>query len=286
MSGTFSNHKTTRRQFLKLGATGLALSAMPSFSLLAAEQAKVGLQLYTLRDMMAADVSKTLKLVASVGYQELEFAGYFDHSTKDIRQIMNGEGLSAPSAHIPLATFRQQGINQVIDSALEMGHQYVVIPYLSKEQRGTSIDVFKQLANECNQWGEDCRKQGLTLAYHNHDFEFQRTDGELPYHVLLNEVEAQNMVMELDLYWVVKAQQDPISYFTQHPGRFHMLHVKDMDTSGNFADVGTGTIDFAKIFAESGLAGVKHYFVERDQTPDKLRTIRQGFSATSALLNI
>jgi sugar phosphate isomerase/epimerase len=92
------------------------------------------------------------------------------------------------------------------------------------------------------------------------------------------------MAMEMDLFWMVKAKQDPLAYFKKHPGRFKLWHVKDMDEAGNFADVGTGTIDFAPIFAQSALSGVKHRFVERDKTDDKLKTIQQGYKAVSQLL--
>lgn len=275
----------SRRHLLKLGAAGIGAMALPSMPVFASSASKaVGLQLYTLRDMMGASVSDTLKLVAQVGYKELEFAGYFGHSPKEIRAMMNDNGLSSPSAHIPLDTFRNDGIQKVIELAQEIGHQYVVVPYLTEEQRGHGIDTYKVLAEECNRWGEACRKQGLTLAYHNHAFEFDVMNGEMPYDVLLNEVEAQNMAMEMDLYWVLKAKQDPFAYFQQHAGRFKLWHVKDMDAAGNFADVGTGVTDFAPIFAAAQQAGVEHYFVERDQTDDKLKTIQQGYLATAKLL--
>lgn len=234
---------------------------------------------------MAVSVPAVLKLVAAVGYRELEFAGYFGHSPKAIRKIIDGEGLSAPSSHVPLDTFRKDGISKVIETAQEVGHKYVVIPYLTEEQRGNSIDVYKRLAEECNTWGEACRKQGLILAYHNHAFEFINTDGVEPYDVLLNEVEPHNMAMELDLYWTAKAGKDPLAYFAKYPGRFKLWHVKDMDKAGQFADVGTGTINFKAIFAKSKQAGVEHRFVERDKTEDKLKTIQQGYKAVHTLLS-
>lgn len=285
LAAQVTHSKLDRRQFVKLGAAGLGLAMAPGFAFAQAKpEIRVGLQLYTLREMMAVSVPAVLKLVAAVGYKELEFAGYFNHSTKEIRKIIDGEGLSAPSAHIPLDTFRNDGINKVIDTAMEVGHKYVVVPYLTEEQRGTTIDVYKKLAEECNVWGEACNKQGLKLAYHNHAFEFDVTDGVEPYDVLLNEVDADKMAMEMDLFWMSKAGKDPLAYFAKYPGRFKLWHVKDKDAEGQFADVGTGTIDFARIFAASQQAGVEHRFVERDQTQDKLKTIQQGYKAVSALL--
>lgn len=274
-----------RRQLIKLGAAGLGLAAFPGAAFAQAKpEIRVGLQLYTLRDMMAKDVPGVLKLVATLGYKELEFAGYFGHSPQEIRKIIDGEGLSAPSSHVPLDLLRKGGINRLIDTAQEVGHKYLVIPYLTEAQRGSSIDTYKKLAEECNEWGEVCNSQGLKLAYHNHYFDFQPVDGIEPYDVLLNEVDAKNMTMEMDLYWVIKAKKDPLNYFKQYPGRFTLWHIKDMDAQGQFADVGTGTINFAAIFKARKQAGAGHFFVERDQTSDPLLTIQQGYKAVSALL--
>tara|TARA_R110000744_G_scaffold2262_5_gene9145 strand:- start:11153 stop:12055 length:903 start_codon:yes stop_codon:yes gene_type:complete len=279
--------QSSRRRFVKLSAAAMGLTVMPGSLAFAAnimaKSATVGLQLYTLRDMMAVSLPATLKLVAAVGYKELEFAGYYDHKPSEIKTILHNEGLTAPSAHIPLKAF-DNGVNSVIDHALEVGHKYIVIPYLTEEQRGTGIGVYKALAQQCNVIGEACNKAGLNLAYHNHDFEFEMRDGQLPYDVLLNETDKDVMAMEMDLFWMVKAKQDPLAYFKKHPGRFKLWHVKDMDEVGNFADVGTGTIDFAPIFAQSALSGVEHRFVERDKTDDKLKTIQQGYKAVSQLL--
>jgi sugar phosphate isomerase/epimerase len=196
--------------------------------------------------------------------------------------MLDGEGLSAPSAHIMLDLF-DKSLNEVIDTAKEIGHKYVVIPYLTVEQRGSGIDVYKRLAENCNIYGEACKKVGLKLAYHNHDFEFEMRDGQLPYDVLLQDVDADLMAMEMDLYWMAKAKQDPLAYFKRYPGRFKLWHVKDMDKQGEFADVGTGVIDFATIFAHAKQAGVEHKVVERDMTDNLVRTIQQGYKAVSAL---
>jgi sugar phosphate isomerase/epimerase len=272
-----------RRRFMKLSSAIVGASLLPSSLAFAADTpSPVGLQLYTLRDMMAVSVSATLKLVSAVGYQEVETAGYFDHSPKEFRKMLDGEGLKSPSAHIGLDLF-DNSLNEVIDTAKEIGHDYVVIPYLTAEQRGTGIDVYKKLADNCNLWGEVCKKSGLKLAYHNHDFEFEMRDGLLPYDVLLQNVDADLMAMEMDLYWMAKAKQDPLAYFKRYPGRFKLWHVKDMDEQGAFADVGTGVIDFTAIFAHAKQAGLEHKIVERDKTDNVVKTLQQGFKAVSAL---
>jgi len=110
---------------------------------------------------------------------------------------------------------------------------------------------------EVNRAGETSKKLGIQFAYHNHDFEFTPLNGRLPYHILLAETDPELVKMEMDLYWITKGGQDPVEYFDRHPGRFPLVHVKDMDQNGEIADVGSGTIDFARIFARSEGAGVE-----------------------------
>ena len=287
----------TRRQFLGYGAAGLAsvallsspLFATPAFAVSADSKTttsgrvgKTGLQLYTVRDLMAEHVAKTLQLVAKVGYQELEFAGYFDYKPKDLRAILDAEGLTAPSCHLPIEAF-DQGTDAIIETALTMGHQYVVIPYLTEQQRGTGIDTYQKLAARFNEIGEALQKAGLTFAYHNHDFEFQLTDNQVPYDVLLAQTDPRYVKMELDLFWTIKAKRDPLAYFAKHPGRFPLWHVKDMDKAGQFADVGKGIIDFKTIFAKADAAGLAHAFIEHDATKDPVGTITQGFTTLKSL---
>jgi sugar phosphate isomerase/epimerase len=276
-----------RRDFLKLSALGVATLGLPSWPLAAHSNAAVakvvpGLQLYTLRDLMAASVADTLKLVACVGYTQLEFAGYFDQTPKQLKNIMDSEGLSAPSCHLPLEVL-QQNLDSVIEQALVMGHQYLVLPYLNETQRQT-LDQYKALAAFLNKAGERIKAAGLQLAYHNHDFEFFKLSDTVPYDVLLNETDSNLVQMELDLYWAVKAGLNPIDLFARQPGRFPLWHVKDMDKAGDFADVGKGVIDFKSIFAKAGQSGLKHAFVERDQTDNRIETIRQGFNGLNSLL--
>lgn len=278
-----------RRQFLKLsalglGVAGLGLSVLPLSAQTNTSVAKVvpGLQLYTLRDLMAKSVADTLKLVAGVGYTQLEFAGYYDQSATQLKKIMDSEGLSAPSAHVPLDVM-QKDLDKVIEQALVMGHTYLVLPYLMDTDRKT-IDQYKALAAFLNKAGEKIQAAGMQLTYHNHDFEFIKLSGEVPYDVLLNETDSKLVQMELDLYWVVKAGLSPLELFAKQPGRFPLWHVKDMDKAGGFADVGKGVIDFKPIFAKADAAGLRHAFVERDQTDNRVETIRQGFSALTKLL--
>lgn len=262
-----------RRTFLNTAARGViggaALTTMnwTNHAAFAGRISKVGLQLYTLRDQMRQDVAGTLAKVAQLGYKEVEFAGYQDKSPEQIRDLLKQNGLTSPSVHFPLASLADKP-EKLVGVAKTIGHKYLVCPWLAPNERRT-LDDYKRLATILNKAGEVCNKAGLQLAYHNHDFEFMALDGQLPFDLLLAETNAKLVKMELDLYWITKAGHDPLAYFAKHPGRFPLVHVKDMDNTDRkfFAEVGRGTIDFKKIFAQAKQAGIRHYFVEQDQCP-------------------
>lgn len=243
---------------------------------------KVGIQLYTVRDRMAADVPDTLRQLANIGYSEVEFAGYFDYSPAEIRTFLDDLGLSSPSAHTLVQPMRDMP-EQLIEAALTVGHEYLVLGWLRPEERAT-LDDYRQHVGLINGFAEQCHAAGLKFAYHNHDFEFEALDGMRPIDLLLAETEPSHMQVELDLYWINKAGADPFAYFEKHPGRFPLCHVKDMATDGSFADVGSGQIDFRALFAASEQAGFRHYYVERDDAPDSLASAANSFSVISKMV--
>ena len=236
---------------------------------------KVGVQLYTVRDQMKADFAGTIEKVAKIGYREVEFAGYFDNPPKEVKGLLDKNGLTAPSAHIDLEHITTK-LPEVIEAAKVVGHQYIVCPWMPEELRGDA-EGWKRVAQSLNKAGADIKKAEMQLAYHNHNFEFKDFNGKLGYDILLEEADPNLVKMEMDLYWTTKAGADPLKYFAKHPRRFPLVHVKDMDKSGDFAEVGSGTIDWKPIFAKSQQAGIKHYFVEQDQSKDPLASIKASY---------
>ncbi len=236
---------------------------------------KVGVQLYTVRDQMKADFAGTIEKVAKIGYREVEFAGYFDNPPKEVKGLLDKNGLTAPSAHIDFEHITTK-LPEVIEAAKVVGHQYIVCPWMPEELRGDA-EGWKRVAHSLNKAGADIKKAGMQLAYHNHNFEFKDFNGKLGYDILLEEADPNLVKMEMDLYWTTKAGADPLKYFAKHPGRFPLVHVKDMDKSGDFAEVGSGTIDWKPIFAKSQQAGIKHYFVEQDQSKDPFASIKASY---------
>lgn len=228
---------------------------------------KIGLQLYTVRNEMEKDIEGTLAKVAAIGFKEVEFAGYYNRTTEQIKTILKTNGLTAPSAHTVLATMKSKDWQKTVEDTRAIGHKYLVLAYLFPPER-QKLDDYKQIIEVMNRAAEDCKKAGIQFAYHNHDFEFQSMEGQMPYDLILKETDPKLVKMELDLYWITKAKQQPEKYFAMYPGRFELFHVKDMDNTPKefFTEVGRGVIDFKRIFRMKN-SGVKHYFVEQDQTP-------------------
>ena len=273
---------TTRRSFLK------TTSVLSAGLLIAPSEFKmkapvIGLQLYTVRDAMEKDPKATLAHVAKIGYNSVEGATYtgtekfYGMSPKEFSKVLKQNGLIIPSSHYRLGEEKDKGQtqkgtmlndwNKAIDDAAEVGIKYMVCAYLSDAERG-NLDHYKYVADQLNIAGEKCKKAGIQLCYHNHDFEFIKQDDKYPYDILMS-TDKDLVKMEMDIYWIKKAGQDPIALFKKHPGRYPLWHVKDMDNTPerSFTEVGNGIIDFKEIFKYKKLAGMKYFFVEQDKCP-------------------
>jgi sugar phosphate isomerase/epimerase len=221
--------------------------------------------------------------VAAIGYQEVEFADYAGQTAAQVRDAVRRAGLSAPSAHVPLAALGP-GWDRVLNDAHTIGHRYLVIPWLDEKDR-SSLDAYRRIADRLNRAGEAASRAGLRFAYHNHAFEFTPMENRLPYDVLLESTDPAHVLLELDLYWITKGGQDPLAYFGRWPGRFRLVHVKDSagPPEHHMADVGAGTIEWARIFARRKQAGIEHFFVERDDPPDPFASIAASHAYLSDL---
>jgi sugar phosphate isomerase/epimerase len=227
---------------------------------------RIGIQLYTVRDEMAKGADAAITAIAKLGYKQVEFAGLYGKSPKDMRTLIDSLGLTSPSSHIDLGRWRKDPA-AVYAEANALGNKYVVMPWLSPEQRG-GTDSWKTLAADCNRWAEGAKKAGLGFAYHNHDFEFDPLPGGgTAYDILTKETDASLVKFEMDLYWTTKAGQDPIALFKKWPGRFPMVHVKDRTADGKMTDVGSGVLQFVTWFKQAKLGGIQYYYVECDNPP-------------------
>ncbi len=285
----------------------------------------LGIQLYSIVKSLSENFKETIKTVAATGYKKLEFAGpysfssqeerdnnflikfmgmkgsgYYDLKPEELRKFLDDLGLEATSAHISLQTL-DENIEETLDAAQTMGHQYIVCPIFVS----SSIDEYKALADKFNVIGEACSKAGIRFGYHNHSLEFGARSGEIPMEVLLKSTQPDLVSFELDLFWATVAGVDPIKYLNDFPGRFQLIHLKDMLTAmekpdndwetfkdpkrvqaiiGIETNVGEGIIDFKKIIALSQQAGIKHFFVERDFPNDPASFIKQSFDNVNNLM--
>ncbi len=259
---------TTRRNFIKTLSAATALTMLSPTELIAMPKSKyIGIQLYTIREKLKEDFDGTIKKIAKIGFNSIETAGYsegkfYGYSPKDFLNYTKDLGLKALSSH---ADVQWNNIDQMIDHTLEAGMEYLVKPWLNSDQR-KSIDDYKKRAEEFNKIGEKCKKSGLRFAYHNHAFEFESINGQIPYDVLLNNTEADLLTMQLDTYWMIYGGYQPLDYFKKYPGRFELLHIKDMDDTDKreSTEIGMGIIDFPEIFAANKKSGMKYFFLEQE----------------------
>ena len=216
----------TRRTFIK--TTSIASAALLFKPAIANFKTKyIGLQLYTVRDAMAKDPAGTLAKVAAIGFNSVEGATYtgtqnfYGMDAKSFADLLKKNNLIMPSSHYRLGEVQENGKdvsgtmlhgwNKAVDDAKTVGIKYMVCAWLDPKERG-NIDHYKQLAEHLNKAGETCKASGIQLCYHNHDFEFIKDNGQLPYDVLLNNTDKNLVKFEVDLYWVTKAGQDPVAY--------------------------------------------------------------------------
>jgi len=279
----------------------------------------VGLQLYTLGNLMTTDPKGTLQKLAAIGYKELESAGsqkgnFYGYTPKEFAAMVKEAGMQWRSAHVGGAPFTieqimkmaktaedsariqkmaeqfknmpkmlnlKENYQQLADNAAEGGLTYLVcssIPVSTLDEIKTAVDVFSKT-------GEACKKNGVQFAYHNHTTEFDEVEGHRPFDYILANTDKELVKMELDLAWATKAKQDPVELFKLHPGRFPLWHVKDLDKNTmNPAEVGTGVVDFKRIFDNAKESGMKYFFVEQDQAPQPLQNVTNSFNYLNKIL--
>ncbi len=252
-----------------------------------------------------------MQKIAAVGYKEIESAfskkgGYYGMKPKEFATMLIDLGLTWKSHHVIGAAFKmppgakmptgpdgkpitippmknlQDNMQELVDSVSEGAVPYLVCA-------NTPINTLSDIKNSItvlNKTGEACKKAGISFAYHNHDAEFRTVEGVIPYDLFLKETDADKVKMELDLAWATKGGKDPVELFKQHPGRFPLWHVKDLDASHeNILPVGSGTINYKRIFENAKLAGMKHCFVEHDMPKDPMESITSSYAYLNKMLS-
>jgi sugar phosphate isomerase/epimerase len=263
-----------RNEFLKLSG-GLALAGLASksgFASLAGETAKLknfGIQLWSVRDDLAKDPKGVLKQLSSYGYKQIEsFEGgkgmFWGMSNTEFKAEMDNLGMKIISSHCDI----NKDFEKKAAEAAAIGMKYLICPYKGPQKE---LDAFKKFADEFNQKGEICKKNGIRFAYHNHDYSFATMNGETGQDVMMKNTDASLVDFELDMYWVVAAGQDIETWLKKYPKRFRLCHVKDRKKGAPLTDkdesvvVGTGSIDYPRILKTAKKLGMEYYIVEQEK---------------------
>ena len=264
----------SRREFLTAaGAAGLAAAcragaAAPGAAASSAGASgsarlgRIGVQLFSLPKLLAQDFEGTLRMLAGLGYQEVELfgpypfstdaakagwkaaegmlgfsgSGYFGRTPQEVRRLLDANGLTAPAMHVELDTLRDR-TEQVGEAARVLGHRYAGIAQIPPERRRT-LDDYRRMADELNAIGARARPLGFKVLYHNHGYGFSPIDGQVPIRVLFDRLDPAVVALEMDLFWTVAAGADPVALLDAYPKLYRMMHVKDMSKQGRFAGDG------------------------------------------------
>jgi len=271
-----------KRSFLKTTITAsIGLGTIPLMnSCQIVMKSNIGLQLYTLRDEMEINPRKTLEHVAKVGYKELETADYkegkiYGMEPSNFNGMVADLGMKIVSGHISYNDLKFDW-DRVLNMLQETNQKFVVLPYLEENER--NLKVYNEVIELLNDKGAELRKLDKVMAYHNHDFEFDRIEDIVPMELLLEETDPNLVDFELDLYWISKAGVSALDLFKRYENRFSLWHVKDMSLKGDFTEIGNGVIDFQEIFDQAQLAGRQHFFIEQDQSIDPRKSIETSFN--------
>jgi sugar phosphate isomerase/epimerase len=285
-----------RRSFLAV-LGGMALGASRPDAIAALTRAslprersrlsRIGIQLYTVRRAAAADLAGTLARLASIGFKEVELAGYYNHSAAEFRDLLKQNGLAAPSGHIAIELIENDPAKTFAD-AHTVGHEWITVPSLPRGQHPTEDD-WKRVAAQFNAAATKAKAAGFRFAFHNHNDIVAVQNGILPIEILMRETDPALVFYQMDIYWAVSGGADPLALLAKYPGRFKMFHVKDGKppyTDASQTDLGQGTIDFKSIFAASkggATTSIEHYFMESDSARDPLAFADAGYKYLAKL---
>lgn len=323
---------TTRRNFIKNAGIGLAGVYLGSSVLSACSNhapqtssgpfGNIGLQIYSLRDLLIQDPKLTLETVSKIGYSHIETFGidltnqsFWGLKVSELKKILDDLNLKTFSGHYDLSKYlsRQhndkESLEKYIEAANELGQKYIVAPVTPMDDlNNLKVEDYQYAAEQLNKAGELTKKAGLKIGYHNHFWEFREfANGTKGLDIMLAFTEPELVSFELDIFWTEKAGMNPQSYFKKYPGRFPMWHVKDMDKNYaepvvgekydklpfdsiqkhvRFTEVGTGQIDYINISRDAQLAGLEYAFVEQDDIylPNKFESVKKSYDYVQKFL--
>jgi sugar phosphate isomerase/epimerase len=269
----------SRREFIKLsGALAVGSFLLPKCTSTTPKLNNVGVQLYSVRAEMLADPVGTLKRLAQIGYKEIESArsekgNYYGLKPKEIKKVLDDLDMTLRSGHVHINEAWQQSI----DAAAEAGQEYLICSTMPSN--GQTVENYTRVGDVFSKAGEDCKKSNIIFGYHNHDYEFEKENGQVLYDVLLQKTDPFLVKMELDLGWVFVTGNDPLAYFEKYPGRFPLWHLKDMDKAKKQStEFGKGQLNIKGMLENAKKSGMKYFFVEQEEyTNNAFESLQQDY---------
>lgn len=256
----------TRRQFLKeTSAIAAGSLLLPSFANAPKKVKNIGIQLYTFRKEMLSDAAGTLRQLAALGIKQIESArsekgNYYGLKPKEIKKICDDLDMKLRSGHVHI----DEKWQHTMHDAAEAGQEYLICSTMPSS--GQTVDNYKKVAASFNRAGQECRGLHLKFGYHNHEYEFEKENGQVLYDVLLDNTDPSLVHMELDLGWVIVGGKDPLDYFKRYEGRFPLWHLKDMDMKKKEStEFGKGGLDILAMLKHRKQSGLKYLFVEQEE---------------------
>ena len=295
-----------RRQFVLTAAAASAARLLHvDRTRMHAAMGTIGVQLFSLPKMLERDFRGGITMLSQMGYREVELygpfpfsdpeaiarwnavtpqlgfsgSGYFGLTGSQVRAILDENQIKATSVHTDLVTM-QKGMDRLGEAGRTVGFTYVGLPSIPDELR-TNLDAYKRMADEFNRLGESAKSNDLRFAYHNHGYGLQEMDGQIPLLLLLEGTDPNLVFFEMDIYWTTAGGMNPVELLKSHPGRYHLMHVKDMKEKRQFSGdggdarqwielfpfmttAGDGVMDLRSIVSQGQKSGVTHFFVEQD----------------------
>lgn len=317
-----------RRSFIKTSATAAAVTLVAP-SLMAALNSysdikNIGLQLWSIAKELEKDFTGSLEMLAQIGYKEVELfgpypfstqkdkdswktaaamvgfsqSGYFNHTAKEFKEILDSKGLSTNAMHVGLDTLRNN-LGKTAEAAHILGQQYAGIAFIPEDERRT-LDGYKRMADEFNVIGEKAKALGIRFYYHNHGYGLKEMEGKIPFDLILERTDPSLVYFEMDIFWNTAGGADPIKYFDNNPGRYKLMHVKDMTKQVRFSgdggnpqqwvelfpyitDAGSGVLDLKAILSHAKKAGVESFIIENDVITKPKESLEKAYKYLSSL---
>ena len=314
-----------RRHFLQTAAAASLISACrQSTPEMQEPDASVGLDrigvgLFTIPLLLEQDFAGTIEMLAGIGYKEVEMygpypysvqeyvdywntltpqlgfsgSGYFGHTAQEVRQILDDNGMTSPSMHIDIGTLEHR-LDEAIEAAQIVGQKYAGLAAIPDDRR-QNLDGYKRMADLFNEIGSRMSEAGMKFLYHNHGYGLVEMEGEIPLKVILERTDPNYVALEMDIYWTTAGRADPIAYLNDYPGRYKLMHLKDMTEMVHFkgdggtadqwmelfpkmADAGAGVLDLPGILSAAKKNGVEHFYLERDMAAEPDNTLRNSYA--------